>query len=602
MNKTLLILTAILMTIASSAQPGRARYGVHDLDDMHWRDNCILADPVSHTYYFVGPAGRSVMSYKSKDLKHWEGPTIIYTAPSDVWGDTKINSIWAPELHYYNGKYYIFCTFDTSEPLSGEQWHNWYRTGRVKRGSQILWSDSPEGPFHAFAPHSTMPEDMMTIDGTLWVEDGEPHNLFRASYVNSTWGRPISADGSGYVTDGPYLYKGRTGKLYMVWTTNNSCGIAISDSGKIAGPWHQQKEPLYVNGGHAMICTTFEGDPLLVLHAPYWGNTQPKIFDLEDTGETLKVIREHGKDITAPKPLFRDPNYDGAADPVIVQNQKSGVWYMFYTNRRANITASDGVSWVHGSPIGIATSKDLAHWDYLQDAVIDYKPDAEPTYWAPSVVDDGSTYHMFLTYVPGIFKDWNHPRHIVHLTSTDLLNWKFEKELKLMSDRVIDAEVMRLPDGTWRMWYNEEPGGKLIAYADSRDLYEWVDKGLVEGIGNCEGPTAFYWKDCWWLICDEWKGFAVYRSYDALHWERQEGNILQEPGRGIDDGVAGNHCDVVVRGDRAYIYYFTHPDRKAGAMRDRSGNPRRSLIQVAELGYEDGRITCDRDAEVHICF
>ena len=302
-------------------------YGIHDIDSLRWRDNCILADDATGTYYFVGPAGRSVMSYKSRDLKHWEGPTIIYTAPDDVWGDIPINSIWAPELHKYNGKYYIFCTFDTSEKF-GEQWRNWHSAGRVRRGSQILVSDSPEGPFTAFAQHSTMPVDMMTIDGTLWVEDGVPymvychewvqvtdgavgyvplkpdlsdidgvpHNLFRASYVNSTWGAPIAPEGSGYVTDGPYLYKSKVSdKLYMCWTTNNSTGLAISDSGKIAGPWRQQAEPLITNAGHAMICTSFEGQLLLVLHAPYWGDTHPRIYDLEDTGETLRIVKEHGK-------------------------------------------------------------------------------------------------------------------------------------------------------------------------------------------------------------------------------------------------------------------------------------------------------------------
>lgn len=325
MKKNLLFLLAVLLLSiqpADAQRRGRMTYGIHDLDSIRWRDNCILPDPVSQTYYFVGPAGRSVMCYKSKDLKHWEGPSIIFTVPDGFWGETHINSIWAPELHYYNGKYYIFCTFDTSEKLS-EQWRNWEKNGRVRRGSQILVSDSPEGPFKPFAPHSTMPVDMMTIDGTLWVEDGIPYmvychewvqvtdgavgyvrlkpdlsdidgvpvNLFRASYVNHTWGKPIPANGSGYVTDGPYLYKGKTGKLYMVWTTNNTCGIAISDSGKIAGPWRQQDTPLYVNGGHAMIFTTFEGQLKLVLHAPYWGDTHPKILDLEDTGETLRIIK-----------------------------------------------------------------------------------------------------------------------------------------------------------------------------------------------------------------------------------------------------------------------------------------------------------------------
>nr|MCR4824455.1 glycosyl hydrolase [Bacteroidales bacterium] len=207
----------------------------------------------------------------------------------------------------------------------------------------------------------------------------------------------------------------------------------------------------------------------------------------------------------------------------------------------------------------------------------------------------------YLTYVPGIFPDWEHPRHIVHLTSDDLVHWHFSKVLDLMSEKVIDAGVARLPDGTWRMWYNQEPGGKLIASADSKDLYRWEDHGLVPGIGNCEGPKPFRWKGSWWLICDEWKGFAVYRSDDAAHWTRQPGNLLQEPGKGPYDDVAGNHCDVVVRGDRAYIYYFAHLSRPRG---QQPGTPRRdglspntTFIQVAELRCEDGRtITCDRNA------
>src|SRR6476659_10608639 len=72
----------------------------------------------------------------------------------------------------------------------------------------------------------------------------------------------------------------------------------------------------------------------------------------------------------ADKPLFRDPVYDGAADPVLVFNQQKENWYMFYTNRRANEKDLDGVSWVHGTRIGIAESKDGVHWNYVDTANI----------------------------------------------------------------------------------------------------------------------------------------------------------------------------------------------------------------------------------------
>ena len=44
-------------------------------------------------------------------------------------------------------------------------------------------------------------------------------------------------------------------------------------------------------------------------------------------------------------------------------------------------------------------------------------------YWVPEIIWANSQYHMFLSYVPGILDDWNHPREIVHLMSADGLKW-----------------------------------------------------------------------------------------------------------------------------------------------------------------------------------
>ena len=60
----------------------------------------------------------------------------------------------------------------------------------------------------------------------------------------------------------------------------------------------------------------------------------------------------------APKPLFGDPVFDGAADLVIIWNKQAQKWWMFYTNRRATDTTARGVTWVHGTRIGIAESAD----------------------------------------------------------------------------------------------------------------------------------------------------------------------------------------------------------------------------------------------------
>ncbi|MCA9734240.1 family 43 glycosylhydrolase, partial [candidate division KSB1 bacterium] len=347
------------------------------LSEIKMRDVCILPDPVSKTYYMIGPdRGNSVRCYTSSDLKNWYGPRIIFTAPTDLWGDISIRGIWAPELHAYQGKYYLFLTFNTQNEFS-EQWRNWLP--RVTRGSQVLVGDSPFGPFRAFNHHATLPSDMMTLDGTLWIEDNLPYMVYCHEWVqikdgtieyiqmtddlSATVGEPKHIlNGSDapwnrsspqyhcYVTDGPYLYKSESGKLFMIWSsfseTGYTTGLAISGSGKLSGPWQQQTMPLYRHdGGHGMLFTTFEGALMLVLHSPNNRDAQPRLFELQDTGETLWVDKEFtGTDQrVAPKPLFRDPIYDGAADPAIIWNREEKRWFMLYTNRRANLEGLDGV-------------------------------------------------------------------------------------------------------------------------------------------------------------------------------------------------------------------------------------------------------------------
>jgi beta-xylosidase len=301
----------------------------------------------------------------------------------------------------------------------------------------------------------------------------------------------------------------------------------------------------------------------------------------------------------APKPLFRDPVCDGAADPVLCWNQQEKTWYMFYTNRRANVENTPGVTWVHGTELGIAESSDQgATWTYKGTARIQYGKE-DRTLWAPEVIAHNGTYHMYVTYVPGIFHDWNATRDILHLTSADLLTWNYQSTLKLASDRVIDACVLPLPDGTWRMWYNNETDRKSIYYAESPDLYTWTDKGKAIGDQPGEGPKVFFWNDTYWMVVDVWNGLGVYRSPDAQTWTRQKENLLDTPGKGQDDQVKGGHPDVVVSGKRAFLFYFTHPGRINNTQKD-TYEERRSSIQVVELRHQDGILSCNRDEQTRV--
>lgn len=295
------------------------------LKDERLRDSCVWVDRAAQTYYLVsagrrGPHGRrTVVQYTSKDLVTWNGPRVIFEIPENFWTQ---RGIWAPELHQYRGRFYLFLTFD-SDLQFPEQWRNWLP--RVKRGSQVLVSDKVDGPFEPFdATRSTLPPDMMTLDGTLWVEDGTPYMVFCHEWVqikdgtveyvklkddlSATDGEPVrlfngsdapwakKSDQYGCtITDGPYLYRTKTGKLVMVWSsgsaTGYTVGLAISESGRIAGPWRQQAEPVFrADGGHAMLFKRLDGQLMMILHQP---NKTPLeravIMEMEDLGDTIRV-------------------------------------------------------------------------------------------------------------------------------------------------------------------------------------------------------------------------------------------------------------------------------------------------------------------------
>ena len=296
----------------------------------------------------------------------------------------------------------------------------------------------------------------------------------------------------------------------------------------------------------------------------------------------------------APAPLYRDPVFDGAADPSLIWSDAERAWWIFYTNRRANAPdAQDGVRWCHGTDIGIASSADGGlTWTYRGTAKgLEFEP-GRNTFWAPCLVEHGRTFHMFLAYVRGVPADWSGERHIIHYTSRNLFDWKFEAIVPLSSDRVIDAFVMAKRSGGWRMWYKDEDNGSHIYAADSEDLFRWTDARPVVTNAAQEGAAVFWWKGSHWMLVDRWKGMGVLRSDDLSHWTEQPAPILGVPGTRPDDADIGRHGEVVVQGGEATLFYFTHP---FGPKNHTQPGKHRSSLQAARLELRDGVLICDRN-------
>lgn len=277
-------------------------------EDINIRDPFVLVD--NDTYYLYGSRGETVWGiadgfdvYISKDLENFDGPYEVFHKPENFWAD---RHYWAPEVHVYNGEYYMFASFKAEDK---------------HRGTQILKATSPLGPFEVYSDGPVTPKEWECLDGTLYIDknnvpyivfchewtqvvDGEVCYMELSKDLKSAVSKPklmfkgsspewILKNEKQYVTDGPFLYRTKNDDLLLIWSGFSKNGyvqaIARSDNGDITGNWTQDHELLFSdNGGHGMIFTDLSGRLMLTLHTPNKNPLErPTFIEIEDIGSTL---------------------------------------------------------------------------------------------------------------------------------------------------------------------------------------------------------------------------------------------------------------------------------------------------------------------------
>lgn len=324
-----LCLLCLWLVIDVKAQPSFRLEMKHDvpLHEIRMSDPAILADAKTQTYYMTGTGG---LLWTSKDLKLWDGPRQFAEPDTASWMGPR-PMIWAAELHQYKDKYYYFGTFTNRAVIIDSVKGNKIE----RRACHVLRSDTPDGPYRPFGDATYLPADRPTLDGTFWVDTdgkpymvfcgewlanwngtiemielkpdlsgtvGEPQVLFRA--FDSPWNRSWQ-DGRhmpNKVTDGPWLFRTKTGRLGMLWTSwvynIYMQGVAYSESGTLRGPWIQEKDPITPpNFGHSMLFKTLDGQWLMSIHSHATdekGRTvrHPHLFKVDLDGDKLQLGEE----------------------------------------------------------------------------------------------------------------------------------------------------------------------------------------------------------------------------------------------------------------------------------------------------------------------
>ena len=189
--------------------------------------------------------------------------------------------VWAPELHYIDGTYYIYFTATDSQGCN----HRMY----------ALESRNLTGPYREVGRVCDPDNDVWAIDLTTFEQQGRRYAVwsgwdglndeFPQRLYIAPMSDPITISGQRHalteptlpwemsqaeVVEGPqvHLVNGRLIMLYAAdasWTTAYSTGALVYNGGPIlsAASWDKLPQPLIAGGGHGMIVTLDERDWLV---------------------------------------------------------------------------------------------------------------------------------------------------------------------------------------------------------------------------------------------------------------------------------------------------------------------------------------------------
>ena len=257
-------------------------------EDIGIRDPCILVSDGKYYMYGTGVVWNGYGCYVSEDLENWSEAQRVCSFPE---GHTADGDYWAPECVEYQGNFYLFATYHDSV--------------LNHRGTAVFKAASPLGPFEQISDGFATPNDWDAIDGTLYVDaDGQPWMVFVHEWTSTDDGvgrmcvAKMSDDLSAlisepkeifraddglcgmdrFVTDGPYIYTCKDGKLIMLWSNvaDNGYAVGMAECYSIDGIWLQQPRLLFhkdisgtgCEGGHGMIFVANDGRKMLSVHSP----------------------------------------------------------------------------------------------------------------------------------------------------------------------------------------------------------------------------------------------------------------------------------------------------------------------------------------------
>ena len=289
----------------------QASAGASALDPAH--DNPLLdsgPDPwitqEGQVFYYMGTHGDRLAIRATSDLsKLADAKEVTVWRPPATGPNAR--SIWAPELHRIDGKWYIYYTAAASDAAEGQE--------DAHRGVFVLENSSADPTQGTWHDRGRLATAHPGIDGTTFTSEGKryfvyspyvgPDSVLAIVEMSNPWtlvgnetiiARPDQAwerQGGRQILEGPEFLQGPKGDLFLTysgsacWSDGYAIGLLRAPPGANpldANAWSKAKQPILAKNpagnvyapGHNGFFHMADGTPWIIHHAnpgPYMGCT-----------------------------------------------------------------------------------------------------------------------------------------------------------------------------------------------------------------------------------------------------------------------------------------------------------------------------------------
>jgi arabinan endo-1,5-alpha-L-arabinosidase len=286
--------------------------------------------------YYLFCTGPGITTYASTDLKNWKRGKPVFSKPPE-WATKTIkgfrNSIWAPDISYHDGKYYLYysvsafgkntsCiglainkTLDTTS--ADYKWEDW---------GKVIQSVPGRDMWNAIDPNLIVDETNTPwlVFGSFWngMKLVKLENDFKTIAQPQTWYTVASRKRTFELADtlagdaaieAPFIFKkGKFYYLFVSWDyccrgTNSTYKVVVGRSDKLTGPYIDKTGTKMTDGGGSLLA---EGN------ADWYGVGHSSTYTIDNKD----YILYHGydaKDNGKSKLIIHELEWDSEGWPVI---------------------------------------------------------------------------------------------------------------------------------------------------------------------------------------------------------------------------------------------------------------------------------------------